>query len=106
VQEPPLTVEQMRALREFGDRFLQRFAPESRVVVPFRFLQMVSWIGNDVLNRGSSDEDRILYYLRSTFSGETHPGREAGRSAPRRSDREPSPKTPRLPRIGEPSDPF
>ncbi len=51
VQEPPLTVEQMRALREFGDRFLQRFAPEARVVVPFRFLQMVSWIGNDALDR-------------------------------------------------------
>jgi hypothetical protein len=72
VQRPPLTVEQMRAFREFGDRFLQRFAPDARVVVPYRFLQMVSWIGNDGLDHGNSDEERILYYLRSTYNGEIY----------------------------------
>jgi Cdc6-like AAA superfamily ATPase len=70
VQRPPLSVDATRAFRAFGDRFLQRFAPGARVVVPFRFLQMVSWIGNDAFHRGASDEDRILYYFQSTFNGE------------------------------------
>jgi hypothetical protein len=42
------------------------------VVVPFRFLQMVAWIGNTALDRSGSDEDRILYYLRGTYNGETY----------------------------------
>jgi hypothetical protein len=70
VQGPPLGVEATRAYREFGDRFLQRFGDDARVVVPFRFLQMVEWIGNHALAEPGSDEDKILSYLQSAYNGE------------------------------------
>jgi Cdc6-like AAA superfamily ATPase len=71
VQLPPLTPEASLALQAFGDRFLAYFAEDAPVVVPFRFLQMVAWIGNNALDRAGSDADRILAFLRGTYNGET-----------------------------------
>ncbi len=71
VQQPPLIPEASHALQAFGDNFLAYFDKDAPVVVPFRFLQMVAWIGNNALERSGSDADRILYYLRGTYNGET-----------------------------------
>lgn len=71
VQMPPLAPYVARAFTAFGDRFLAAFEPDAPAVVPFRFLQMVTWIANNALGRDEPDRVRIERYIRSTYDGET-----------------------------------
>ncbi|HSO00654.1 MAG TPA: hypothetical protein VLS89_20320, partial [Candidatus Nanopelagicales bacterium] len=69
-QVPPLTDDDMEALRDVGDRFLRRFEPDAPVVIPFRFLQLVTWIVNRAGGARDTTGRLVLRYLQSQFSGE------------------------------------
>lgn len=68
MQDPPLPPEAVSRLQTLGERFLQRFAPDDPVVVPFRFLQLVAWLANNYLiyNLGEADESQMIWRY---FSG-------------------------------------
>ncbi|WNG17851.1 hypothetical protein [Cystobacter fuscus] len=63
VQGPPLTPEQVQWLQEQGDQFLKSFDRNEPVVVPFHFLQLVSWFANGAAVEGESAEQALLRYL-------------------------------------------
>lgn len=71
VQRPPLDAEIAASLRAIGDKLLDGFEMEEQVVIPFRFLQLVSWIANNITDCASrSRRELVQRYLRTTFGGE------------------------------------
>lgn len=62
-QQPPLSAETTLRLQALGERFLQGFRLDEPVVVPFRFLQLVSWLANNFLiyKLSHSDEGQMLW---------------------------------------------
>lgn len=69
-QSPPLEADVMEALRHLGDRFLRAFDYQSPVVIPYRFLQLVTWNVNSAGGFDDETERLVLRYLQSQFPGE------------------------------------
>jgi Cdc6-like AAA superfamily ATPase len=70
VQSPSLEPDVARALRGLGDRFLQRFEHDEPAVIPFRFLQLVAWVANNIVPPDAPVDSLVLRYLKGNFSGE------------------------------------
>ena len=69
-QHPPLDAETTQRLQELGDRFLKSFDIEEPVVVPFRFLQLVTWLANNLLIyqlQDADEEKMLLRYFGSKY---------------------------------------
>ncbi len=69
-QHPPLDAETTQRLQELGDRFLKSFDVEEPVVVPFRFLQLVTWLANNLLIyqlQDADEEKMLLRYFGSKY---------------------------------------
>lgn len=69
-QHPPLDAETTQRLQELGDRFLKSFDFEEPVVVPFRFLQLVTWLANNLLIyqlQDADEEKMLLRYFGSKY---------------------------------------
>lgn len=69
-QRPALDGETTQRLQELGDRFLKEFEEDELVVVPFRFLQLVAWLANNLLIYGlqDADEEKMLWrYFSSKY---------------------------------------
>lgn len=71
VQRQSLQPGVTETLQAIGDAFLQRFPPENPVAVPFRFLQLVAWVANNVRDwKEQPPREVMLRYLRSSFPSE------------------------------------
>ncbi|HPH29201.1 MAG TPA: hypothetical protein PLA87_20275 [Pseudomonadota bacterium] len=69
-QHPPLDAETTQRLQELGDRFLKSFDVEEPVVIPFRFLQLVTWLANNLLIyqlQDADEEKMLLRYFGSKY---------------------------------------
>ena len=69
-QRPALDAETTLRLQELGDRFLTAFDPDEPAVVPFRFLQLVAWIANNLLiyHLQDADPEKMLWrYFNSKY---------------------------------------
>ena len=69
-QHPPLDAETTQRLQELGDRFLKSFDIEEPVVIPFRFLQLVTWLANNLLIyqlQDADEEKMLLRYFGSKY---------------------------------------
>ena len=69
-QRPALDAETTLRLQELGDRFLTTFEPDEPVVVPFRFLQLVAWLANNLLiyQLQDADAEKMLWrYFNSKY---------------------------------------
>jgi hypothetical protein len=69
-QHPPLDAETTQRLQDLGDRFLKSFDLEEPVVVPFRFLQLVTWLANNLLIyqlQDADEEKMLLRYFGSKY---------------------------------------
>lgn len=69
-QRPALDAETTLRLQDFGDRFLRSFQEDEPVVVPFRFLQLVAWLANNLLiyQLQDADEEKMLWrYFSSKY---------------------------------------
>ncbi len=69
-QQPALSGEATVRFQQLGERFLLRFASDEPVVVPFRFLQLVAWLANNLLiyDLAEADSARMLWrYFSSKY---------------------------------------
>lgn len=69
VQQPAASSEHVAFLTQIADRVIGRFNPEDPVVIPFRFLTLVTWINNNqmLLLSNLSDRQIIERYFELTL---------------------------------------